>query len=94
MTLKLGGLLDFYTKAKLNKGNKANSVRATLIGLVGSTSSKAIPTIWLTILKRTECAQLMIATSTPSQYPSKTEAGAEALDNIGEEKAGGELPIA
>lgn len=27
----------------------------------------------------------MIATSTPSQYPSKTEAGAEALDLIGEE---------
>lgn len=46
------------------------------------------------ILKRTGCAQLMIATSTPSQYPSKTEAGAEALDNIGEERAGGELPIA
>lgn len=32
----------FYTKAKQNK---ANSVRATLIGLVGSTSSKASPTI-------------------------------------------------
>lgn len=30
------------TKAKQNK---ANSVRATLIGLVGSTSSKASPTI-------------------------------------------------
>lgn len=77
---------------KLNKGKKANSVRATLIGLVGSTSSKATPTQLYGILKRTECAQL--ATSTPSQYPSKTEAGAEALDNIGEERAGGELPIA
>ncbi|KAM7249557.1 hypothetical protein ACFE04_008383 [Oxalis oulophora] len=64
--------------------------RATVIGLVESTSSKATPTIWLTILKRTGCAQLMIATSTLFQYPSK----AEALDLIGEEKAGGELPIA
>ena len=36
----------------------------------------------------------MIATSTPSQYLSKTEGGAEALDLIGEERAGGELPIA
>lgn len=32
----------FYTKAKQNK---SHSVRATLIGLVGSTSSKASPTI-------------------------------------------------
>lgn len=29
----------------------------------------------------------MIATSTPFQYPSKTEARAEALNNIGQERA-------
>ena len=59
----------FYTKAKQNK---ANSVRATLIG--DRHHRKQAQIIWLTILKRRGCAQLMIATSTPSQYPAKEEA--------------------